>query len=100
MKEPSERADVSELRDLVRQLVRGRSNAVGQVRLFADATSTTVFVPSTVSARSTIKLTPRTAAAAAAVPTTYISDVDNGAFTITHEVSTADNRVFDWAAQG
>lgn len=89
----------------INELSDGRSNNVGcvanntAVKLVASATTTTVNFP-TVSVSSMIILSPRTANAAAAVPTTYISSVLNGSFVITHANNTQTDRTFDFAAIG
>lgn len=70
------------------ELIKGRANNFGEVTLTASATSTVV---SDVRVKSSmvIFLSPRTATAATALATTYISAVADGSFTITH-ANTAD----------
>lgn len=83
----------------VLQLIRGRSNAVGSVTLTAGATSTTVdFV--NCSQDSQVFLSPRTANAAAALATTYISSVGNKSFTIAHANAASTDRTFGFVALG
>lgn len=67
----------------IRELIQGRSNATKRVTLTPNAT-TTVVTAKNCSKDSEIFLSPRTANAAAAVATTYISSVGQGTFTITH----------------
>jgi len=91
--------DGTRLVTAVLQLIRGRSNAVGSVTLTAGATSTTVdFV--NCSQDSQVFLSPRTANAAAALATTYISSVGNKSFTIAHANAASTDRTFGFAALG
>lgn len=85
--------------------MQGRSNAVGQVTLRAGQTTTTVTKTEhraavNVSQDSEVFLTPRTANAAGAVATSYISDVSQGSFTITHANAPSTDRTFGWVALG
>jgi hypothetical protein len=97
--------DVFAIVGTVNELVDGRSNNVGSVgdntsiKLTPGATTTTVNF-ATVSVGSCILLSPRTANAAAAVPTTYISNVFNGSFIITHANNAQVDRTFDFCAVG
>ena len=68
MREPHASADIDGVRDAVRQLVRGRSNAMGSVTLTANAGSTTVLAPFVVSIGSYVGLMPTTANAASIQP--------------------------------
>lgn len=79
----------------VRELVQGRSNATvqGHVTLTPGAT-TTVVDAINCSKDSEVFLSPRSANAAAAVPTTYISAVEQGGFTITHANNAQVDRTF------
>ena len=99
MREPEPNADIDEIRDATRQLVRGRSNAAGTVTLTVSATTTVVTAPKIVSTSSAISLMPKTANAAAAIATTYITTA-NGSFTITHANTATADRTFRWSAQG
>lgn len=89
----------------INELVDGRSNNSGtvgnntSVTLRVSATTTTVFF-ATCSMASMISLTPRTANAAAALATTYISSTLNGQFVITHANNTQSDRTFDFACVG
>lgn len=87
------------------QLARGRSDAVGEVTLTPNATTTVVDkdvsrAAVNVGLDSEIFLVPRTASAAAALTSVYISDVGNGTFTITHNSNAAVDRVFGWKCDG
>lgn len=87
------------------QLLQGRSNAVGEVTLRANQTTTVVTkavarAAVNVSADSEVFLTPLTANAAAAVPTTYVSSVVQGGFTLTHASNAQINKTFGWVALG
>ena len=99
MKEPAANADLKEIRDAVRQLSRGRSNAVGTVTLSINVTSTVVTAKRILSAASAVMLAPTTANAAAALATTYwIASKDT--FTITHANNAQADRTFRWGATG
>lgn len=87
------------------QLGQGRLNNVGRVTLTAGATSTVVTVGVSKAAVNIgsdceVFLSPRTANAAAAVATTYISAVGQGTFTITHANNGQTDRTFGWVAVG
>lgn len=91
--------DKTRLVTAVLQMIRGRSNAVGSVTLTANAASTTVsFV--NCSQDSQIFLSPKTANAAAALATTYISSVGNKSFTIAHANTATTDRTFGFVAIG
>lgn len=83
----------------IQQLAAGRSNANGSVTLTANVTSTIV-VALNCGASSGVWLSPRTANAAAAVGTTFVSSVASGTFTITHASAATTDRTFDWVAFG
>lgn len=83
----------------VRELFQGRSNAVGEVTLTANAASTTVTAPN-IGAGTKPQLTPKTANAAAALATTYVSAVTVGAFTITHANNAQVDKTFLWTGHG
>lgn len=89
----------------VNEVVDGRSNNCGlveestSVTLAAGATTTTKFFEN-MSTRSVILLSPRTADAAAALSTTYISTKANGSFTLTHLNNAQIDRTFDFACVG
>lgn len=85
----------------VRELFRGRSLAVGELTLTANATSTTVADPNC-GEGSRISLHPRTANAAGALATTRITvaNTTRGQFIVTH-ANTADvDKTFGYAIHG
>lgn len=83
----------------IRELYEGRSNAVGSVTLTAS-TTTTVVPTDTSGDGSVILLSPRTANAAAALATTYVSSIGNGTFTLTHANNAQTDRTFGYVAIG
>ncbi len=98
--DPSER-DLFRIVMAVRQLMEGRSNATGTVTLTANAATTTVSAPNC-GAGSAVFLFPRTANAAAAVPTTYIlaANVTAGQFVVSHANDAQTDKTFSWVALG
>lgn len=79
-------------------------NSTGEVTLTAGATTTVVTKSVAKGAVNVgkddqILLSPRTANAAAAISTTYISSVGQGTFTITHANAGTLDRTFGWAAR-
>jgi hypothetical protein len=85
--------------DVVRLLMRGRTNSTGTVTLTENATTTTVNGLS-VSSGDTVLLTPTTANAAGEAGTIYVSSVGQGTFTITHSNDTTTDRTFRWLSMG
>ncbi len=84
------------LRDAIQainQLIQGRNNAVDIITLEANTTTTTI-ASSTINADGAPFLMAKTAAAAAEVPTLYVSDVSPGSYTLTHTSSGATDREF------
>lgn len=88
---------------VVRQILEGRSNAVGTVTLTANAASTTVPAP-TCGAQSLPFLFPMTAHAAAELASgncfVLASNVSNGQFIISHSNNAQTDRTFGWLAIG
>lgn len=84
---------------VVRQLIEGRSNAVGIATLTANAGSTVVTAPNC-GPQSAVFLFPTTANAAAIVAATYVSAVASGSFTVTHTNSATTGKTFFWVALG
>jgi hypothetical protein len=84
---------------VVNELGRGRSNATGEFTLATSATSTTVTAPNC-AAGSVVLIVPKTANAAAALSTTFVSAVDNGSFTVTHASNTQTDRTFGYECRG
>lgn len=79
----------------INNMLDGRSDNYGTVTLTASATTTTVATSGLkVSANSVILLSPKTANAAAALASTYVSAVGNGTFTLTHANNSQTDRTF------
>ncbi len=87
------------LADRINQLINGRSNAVGDVTLTANAASTTL-TDARISVDSFIGLMPTTANAAGALATTYVSARGKGVATITHANNAQADKTFRYAIQG
>lgn len=87
----------------IRQIMQGRSNAVGQVTLTANAATTAVTAPNC-GPGSEVFLFQKTPNAAAEIGngTIYIlaADVVAGTFTITHANSAQTDRTFSYVALG
>ena len=85
MKEPSSHLykdfTIRALSDFIKELIRGRTNAVGQFDL-TDSSTTTVVSNALVSKTSRVFL--QAASAAADISDLYISAVALGSFTVTH----------------
>lgn len=99
MREPAPDADLDEVRDAVRQMTRGRSNAVGTVTLTTGVTTSVVTAKRVISTASAIVLMPTTANAAAALATTFVTTAKDQ-FTITHANNAQADRTFRWGAIG
>lgn len=85
--------------DAVYQLVEGRNNAVDRFTLRAGFTTTVVTHPNC-SMDCEPQFSARTANAAAALATTYISAVDQGSFTLTHANNGQTDRTFGYTVTG
>lgn len=85
--------------DAIVQLVEGRHNAGDQLTLRAGFTTTVVSHPNC-SRDCRPMLQARTANAAAAVATTYVSSVDQSSFTVTHANNAQTDRIFDYTVTG
>lgn len=83
----------------IQQLYAGRSNASGSVALAAGATSTVVSAPNC-APQCAVFLFPKTANAAAALATTFISAVGKQSFTITHATGVSVDRSFFYVCLG
>lgn len=89
-----------QLSQAVRELIEGRSNAVGTVTLTAGTTTTTIS-KQTINANAGVFLQPTTANAAAALATTYVNvTVGGGSFTITHANNAQTDRTFLYLVNG
>lgn len=88
---------------IIRQLIEGRSNAVGSVTLAHDGVATTTTVSAeTCGPNSAIFLFPTTAHAAAVVATTYIktTDVSPKQFIVTHATTSNTDVTFFYVCLG
>lgn len=83
----------------IQQLYAGRSNANGVCTLAAGATSTVVTAPNC-AAGSSVFLFQKTANAAAALATTYVSAVGQQTFTLTHANNAQTDRTFFYVCIG
>ncbi len=93
---PPAGSSLREVITAIRELTRGRSNAVTQITLTANVTTTT-FTTSNANENAEVFLTPRTANAAAALATTYatISRIAGvNTVTITHANTATTDRTF------
>lgn len=91
--------DQRKINTAIQQLEQGRLNVGATCTLRASQTTTTVAAPNC-GAGSQVQLTPKTANAAAALATTYVSAVGNGTFTITHASNAQTDRTFGYACIG
>ena len=88
---------------VIRQLIEGRSNAVGTVTLTHDGVATTTTVPAvTCGASSIVFLSPLTAHAAGALATTYVlqSNITAGQFIVSHSATAQTDQTFGWVCLG
>lgn len=90
--------DPRRLADVVRQLVEGKSNAIGTVTLPITVTTATVPAP-TCSPGSFVMLSPQTANAAAALGTTW-TVAGTGSFVIHFTSSAQVDRTFGFEVRG
>jgi hypothetical protein len=87
----------------IRQIIEGRSNAVGSVTLAHDGVATTTTVTAnTCGQNSCVFLFPTTAHAAAVVATTYIktADISKSQFIITHAATSNSDVTFSYVCLG
>lgn len=100
--QPGER-DPRRITDVVRQLMEGRSNAVGTVNLAANAATTTVAAP-TCGATSLVFMFAMSAHAAAEVAAGgfYVpaANITAGQFIVQHANNAQTDRTFAWAVLG
>lgn len=94
-----EEKELSKIVGAIQELTRGRSNALGEVTLTANA-ATTVVTAMNCGADSYPILIPLTANAAAALATTYVSAVAAGSFTLTHANNAQTDRDFGFVCLG
>lgn len=87
-----------QLKEVIDGLVRQFDNT-GTLKLTQDMTTTTI-INGKVNEQSVVVLSPATATAAAELLTTFVSDVSESKFTITHLSSADTNRVFSYVIFG
>ena len=85
--------------NVIRNLVDGKSNNTGSITLQASATSTTI-TDQRVGANSVIVFMPKTANAATAMTSLYVSARGTGTATLTHDSNAATDRSFEYAIIG
>jgi hypothetical protein len=91
--------DLTKFAFALQQLAQGRSNAVGEVTLRAGQTTTTV-TNQTCGPESIVLLMPKTANAAAALATTYVTATAPGTFKLTHASAASTDRTFGYVNVG
>lgn len=91
--------DLAKFALAIQAALNGRSNAAGAVTLTAGAT-VTIVKAETCAAQSAVLLTPRTANAAAALSTTFISAVGKQSFTIAHANNAQTDRTYFYVCLG
>ena len=95
---PPNEKDPRKVATAINKIIEGRTDNYGSVTLGTSTVTTVVtLADSQISENSVIAMSPRTANAAAALGTTYVSAVSNGAFTLTHASSAQTDRTFDYA---
>lgn len=93
--------DPQRISSLLKQVLEGRSNAVGTVTLTHDGSATTTTVTAqNCGPNSNVYLMPETDWAAAALPTTYVSSISSGQFIITHQPTSNATETFGWFCVG
>ncbi len=95
----SDERDIRKVIFALNETTRGRSNATSTVTLTASATTTTATAVNCAEG-SQVFLSPKTANAAGALATTYISTIANGSFTITHANNSQTDRIFGYVCLG
>ncbi len=96
-KDPTEWS--AKLARAINNILKGKTNNVGEVTLTANAASTVVTDPR-VGYYSVVTLSPTTANAAGAIATTYIATYGDGTFTITHANNAQVDKVFKYTVVG
>jgi len=91
--------NVTDIVDSLIEVIKGRQNNVGTFSL-APSTTLTVVQFVNCSKGSNVSLTARTANAAAALATTYVSSVDQGSFTVTHATGGSGDRTYGYEVTG
>jgi len=91
--------DIAQIVQSLIEVIKGRQNNVGTFSLRTGQTTTVVpFVNCSVG--SNVSLTARTANAAAALSTTFVSAVAQKSFTVTHGVAGTSDRTFGFEVTG
>ena len=90
-----EEKDIKRIVQSTREAIEGRHHAFGTVTLTPNAALTVVAHPNC-GLDSVVLLSPRTANAAAAIPTTWVSAVDRGGFTLSHANNAQVDKTFDY----
>lgn len=97
---PSLQASTQEIVRYIYNLMRGKLNVTGSVTLTANAASTTVAAPN-IGPDSVILFSPKTANAAGAVGTTYVSSqTAETSFTIAHANNAQVDKTFGYVILG
>jgi hypothetical protein len=91
--------DQTKINRAIQQIEQGRLH-VGGICTLAPGAATTVVAAQNCGAGSQVLLTAKTANAAAAAATSYVSAVANGSFTITHASNPQTDRTFGFACIG
>lgn len=85
--------DEQEVRNIVNEVRRGKTNNGGEITLTASSATTTLNDP-LISTNSRVSLTPLTANAAAALGTTYFGTPTPGSIVINHANNSQTDRIF------
>lgn len=92
-------ADARTTANVIRNLVDGKSNNTGSITLTANATSTTL-TDTRVGANSVIVFMPKTANAASAMTSLFVSARGTGTATLTHDSNAATDRHLEYVIIG
>lgn len=95
---PTERDPLAQNR-AIRQLMEGRSNALVEASLDANATSTLITAPTCGTGSGPVAV-PMTANAVAAMADMYVASVSNGSFLLMHASSSTTDRTFRFVIIG
>ena len=92
-------ADARTTANVIRNLVDGKSNNTGSITLTANATTSTL-TDQRVGANSVIVLMPKSATAASAMTSLFVSARGTGTATLTHDSNAATDRQFEYVIIG
>jgi hypothetical protein len=95
----SNETDRIKINRAIQQLEQGRLNVAGTCTLLAGVTATVVKAQNC-GAAGQVLLTAKTANAAAALATAFVSAVANGSFTVTHANNAQTDRTFGFCCLG